>query len=442
MDLTTKLKTHLQQKDTKSSLELLNSARNADEILRSASDLLPVIVEHLNEDVLKDDPKLYDGCEKLLLVLAKKGNREEILFEFLELLETAKNDDIFTSILKCLQVIVLRTTENRVRSLEWTLNSIVNYITEIDTKECIAKYSGEAEEKLLEEDQLMQRILQLYLTILLFLQPIHDDLCNQSSSDLFRNTRITRKNVLACFILQLMEQPLVLFNLSTEPEKPKSYGRQCAEGMIQYLNSLFKDPYFFLEYVEQRMRWPVKIRNGKKGVFEEASQNIFLIEEKVPILSLANYYYLLIGENLIQSTVPRLYTTKFIFEKCLYLVVELLKRSENSVQYKAIKLGNALIEKLNSYDLSPTDLELKIHIELCEYLPKTIIYSASEQNRKDGISMLHTYVHKFDHAGRYFLITNLLTSIKHNGLKAYIITLYKNMIADELNRSVLFLQLI
>ena len=429
------LRSYLEKSDAKPALRLLNCPENAEIINQSSSDIISLVLDFIHEDNLKDNPDFYTGCENLWKVVAEKGNREEVLFEFLEILETAKNDDVFTSVLKALQIVLLRTTENRARSLEWTFNSIITYLTEIEVKESLNKYNGELEEKLLEEDVQIQRILQIYITVLLFVEPIHFNILENVPTEIHKNTKITRKNVLTCFVLQLMQRPLILLNLRpTSESKGKSYSRQCAEKMIMLLNQLIRDPYCLLEYIEKRKRWPMKHKDTEKGVFEQASQNIFMIDEKAPIISLATYYYLIIGENLLPETSPRIYTAIYIFEKCLYLVVELFKQTENSIQSKGIILSDALIKNIVNGTLTTEDLDLEVHIDFCKLLSKILIYSEFESNRKDGITVLSAYIHKFDNKGRYFLIHNLLTSIEHNGLKSYIITLYKNMIADELNR--------
>lgn len=191
-------------------IKLLRDNKNETSLQAESMDVVSTLVDNLTEENLRNDFKLFAACENLLKFVAEKCVPQEVLFELLERVELTKNDEIFTSLLKVLQVVLLRLNENKARSLEWSLNSIFSYIEAIGLPDYMTNIGSE-EEKLLECDETIRRILQLYMTVLLFLEPIIKAF--NKEKDIFEVTGITRKNVVISFILQLMGKPLVYLNL-------------------------------------------------------------------------------------------------------------------------------------------------------------------------------------------------------------------------------------
>lgn len=192
-------------------IKLLRDTKNEALLHAESMDIVSTLVDNLTEENLRGDFKLFSACENLLKLVAEKCVPQEVLFELLERVELTKNDEIFTSLLKVLQVVLLRLNENKARSLEWSLNSIFSYIETIGLPDYMTNIGSE-EEKLLECDETIRRILQLYMTVLLFLEPIIKAF-NKEKKYIFEATGITRKNVVISFILQLMGKPLVYLNV-------------------------------------------------------------------------------------------------------------------------------------------------------------------------------------------------------------------------------------
>ncbi|XP_065082450.1 uncharacterized protein LOC135704863 isoform X2 [Ochlerotatus camptorhynchus] len=192
-------------------IKLLRDNKNEALLHMESMDIVSILVDNLTEENLRDDFKLFSTCENLLKLIAEKCVPQEVLFELLQRVELTKNDEIFTSLLKVLQVVLLRLNENKARSLEWSMNSIFSYIEAIGLPDYMTNIGSE-EEKLLECDETIRRILQLYMTVILFLEPIVKAF-HKEKNNIFEVTGITRKNVVISFILQLMGKPLVYLNL-------------------------------------------------------------------------------------------------------------------------------------------------------------------------------------------------------------------------------------
>ncbi|XP_021699955.1 glomulin isoform X1 [Aedes aegypti] len=434
MSLVNLVKFKLKSKEFKDVFNLLRENENG--LLQTESmDMVSALVDNLNEALLLDDSKLLSVCEDLLKLVAEKCSPQEVLLELLEKIETTKDDDIFTSLLKVLQVVLLRFNENKVRSLEWSLNTIYSYMDQIVLPDYISKV-GADEGKLLESDEIVQRVLLLYMTILLFLEPIWKTL--NSDGEIFKTTKMSRKNVVICFILQLMGNHLIYLDIHHKPGKidtagvaegAKTYSRQVAEDLVSAMCSLLGDPYQLLSYGERRKRWS----SSKWYKKPNPTQNIFMNEDKCPMLALAMYHYLLIGEDLQPKTSPAVYTNLHLFEMGLYYCTELITNEHIVVHHKGIVLGMKSLEKLGAEKLFPDNLDVEIHQQFCKGLSNLIVYSSSESNRKDGTMLLRDYILHFDSEGRYLVISNLFKTVQHSGLHSFVATIYKDLISQELS---------
>lgn len=404
-------------------------------LLNNCSDAVAVVMKYLTEENYNKQPEIYDVAETILKVIAKKSKEEEALFEFMEIVETTKSDNVFMSALKSLQICLLRQKQNKARSLEWCLNSIQSFISELPFSEEMKKKLDSEEEKLLELGDDVQRILTNYFTLFLFYEPVLDNLVTNPTTEPFRNVTITRKNVLGCFILQLLGPPLSYLDLSEPVDKSltNTYSRQCAESIVRHFTKLFPDPYFLLPYAERRIRWPIKKRPSAEGVYEDAPKDIFMIEEKVPLVAVGVLYYLMLAENLLPVNSPTVYTNVHLFESSIYLICEMFKSNENTIHYKALLLTSALLDRFGTQRIASDSLELNIHQVFCEELIRIISQTQIKRNSQKACQLIKKYILQFDQDGRMVLIKNLLTVTTHNGLVGYLITIYKDMISEALN---------
>lgn len=403
----------------------------AETILSHYSDVIQeVVLKHLTAENYTSKPELYEACEYILLLFAKKCHQQGILFEFLEILETVKDDDVFRSVLKAMQVILLNQSESKSRSLEYTLNSIEDYVQELELPKLFdKKYLEKQEEKLLENDEKVRKILMNYITLNLFYEPIIQQILeNSSDAEAFRSTKYNRKNVLFCFILRLLGKPLSHLDLSTDVENPKAktYSREIAENLVKALSKLHTNIYDLLKYVEIRCKWPVKDK------IDDDLANIFLHPEKFPLLQAGILFYLVIAEN-VPCEAPKVYSHNYIFNTGLYLVLELLS-SHESVIPKGLKLCRQTLLNIQE-SIQYDELENDIFMDFCNCLLKIIIYSPSKANRQKGLQLLRMLILKFDTAGRFLLIKNVMKTSTHKGLIGYLTTLYKDIVFENLDGS-------
>lgn len=417
---------NLSNKSFMNAIQLFEDNKNENVLLTNYSDVLEVVMKYLTGDNYIAAPQLYTACEIMIKILAEKCYHDGILFEFLEIIETVQSDDVFSSILKVFQIIILRQN-SKSRSLEYCLNSIEDYLLGLpypELKKC-TEY-----EKMLENEEEIRRILMIYITLDLFYQPIIAlEIRQPQKMDCFRNNKLSKKTALTSFILRLLGKPLALLDLSQSPSTiTKTYSRQCSEGLVSSFAELVGDVFYYLSYVEQKVRWPLK------NTINYDIQDIFLIEEKVPLLTLGVLYYLIIAEDILPPNQPKVYSSLYIFETGIYLVDQMLQTNEPAINSKGLKLCSRLLVQVPN-KLSATELDLSIHGDFCKNLINVIVYSESKSNRYIGLCVLKSYIDQFELFGQYLVIKNLFKSCNNTGLKGYLITIYKDMIFSELKNA-------
>ncbi|XP_053663000.1 uncharacterized protein LOC128712130 [Anopheles marshallii] len=442
MDVLESVLVKLNEEDYKSAIDIIADPANDTAIKLQSMDLVSLIASNLTDANAENKPELYSATETILNRVAQKCSPPEVLYELMEKIRTTSNDEVFTSILKTMQISVLRLPIKRARCLEWVFQTIIDYLDKIPLPEVLNKDMEEREEDLLECEESIRRLLQLYITLLLFLEPIVKHLANQPSSDVFFDSSLTQKNALICFLLRLMGKlfPILQLQRMEQPRKTlrrpaklpagKSYSIQVAEDMIRSFMLLVKDPLFLLPYGEKRNN--LQSKRKKTDSEEKANNDCFLYHETYTTEGFAVLFYLLLSEGLLPDTVPQIYQRRYIFEQGLRYVVILLSGERTVVYFKGIRLAQALVNSVKEVKLCARDLGAPIHSTFCERYVRALERSGSVRNRDVGITVLTDYIHTFDDEGRYMIVAHMLKTFEDDSVRAYAITVYKDLISGDM----------
>uniref|UniRef100_A0A4Y0BPP4 Uncharacterized protein n=1 Tax=Anopheles funestus TaxID=62324 RepID=A0A4Y0BPP4_ANOFN len=230
--------------------------------------------------------------------------------------------------------------------------------------------------------------------------------------------------------LQRIEQPRKTLRPSAKLSAGKSYSIQVAEDMIRSFVLLVKDPLFLLPYGEKRNN--LQSKRKKIDSEEKANNDCFLYHETYTTEGFAMLFYLLLSEELLPESVPQIYDRRYIFEMGLHYVVILLSGERTVVYFKGIRLAQALVKLVRNIKLSSQDLRAPIHSTFCERYVRALERSGSVRNRDVGITVLTDYIHTFDDEGRYMIISHMLKTFDDDSVRAYAITVYKDLISGDM----------
>ncbi|XP_053962964.1 glomulin [Anastrepha ludens] len=396
-----------------------------------------VCVSYLTTQIHDEQPPLYTCAEELLCLIAAHAPTEELLLELLDIVEEQKSEYVFTSALRALQVVLLRMGNKKPRALEWCLNSIRTRIEGLPLPKYLKEGYDRKQERLLEQNEEIEKLLMHFITVDLFYEPLLRDVLLQqcTTNEIFFDTSINRRNVLCCFLIQMLGKPLALLDLSSDERKTNIYTIQCARKLTKGATRCLVDPLRLLSVGEYRVRWCRRL-DADKGVHEMSSNNIFLIEEKLPLESLAIYFYMLFVEEISLASVPKIYLPIYIFETGIYYANELLAHEESPLHYRALLLVKRLLDNLLQTKISAVSLELEVHKNFCNILCNIVGYSSQNDLRQIGIKLLRQYILQFDEEGKYLVLKNLLRTVTHNGISGYLAIMYKDLVGKALVTSV------
>lgn len=423
----------------------------------------------LSDQINEEDSELFDCVNELLKVVAQYAPLEQFMLELMEKIEESTSIATFSAYLRALQVVLLRQGNVKPQAVEWCLTSVVTRVRDLPLPDYLKEGYDEQQARLVEQEKQVEELMAHYITIDLCYEPLLKDiLAEESCSRIFRDCGLNRRNVFTCFLLQLLDRPLSLLELSNVPKKvllpgqahrcsssswrnrpeqtqrnyllaranagqAQTYVQQVVGTLTRDISRLIGDPYYLLGLVEQRTRWKRRL-DAAKGVFEMSSHNIFLIDEKLPLPALAMYYHALFVGELMPANAPKIYSPLFLFESSLYLIAVLLEQPEPPLQHCALRLNDYMLSIL-SEPVPQCSLDLEVHKRYCEALCKVTGYSPEETLRLLGLEALHHYILVFEDDAKYFILKNLLGTLQHDDILGYLASLYKDLVAKALHQS-------
>ncbi|XP_063698436.1 glomulin [Culicoides brevitarsis] len=422
---------HLEKNELLAATELIK-AQTSESLHLVCSELVNIAAEHLTRDNYAKNVEKYLACENLLRLIAAQAVKEDALFELLEVLEGVDHDEKFTSVLKALQTVLLRMDHNKSQAIAWVLDSVVQYLErEIKMPDMLKGQVGAEMEKLIENDPTVERLLQLYLTIFLFLEPVQRCLLTQThdATQIFFNQDFNSRNVMTTFLLKLMEGTFAHLNFDLGAKGFKSYSRQRAENLMELLGKIYPNIFKLFEVMDDRhfvKNLPQKPSN--KTDFK----NIFYSEERFTELSVAMAFYLTFVEKIFLP-LPQIYRNEYKIDKGLLLVNHFLNTTFPQLQKKGIALGLELVNLASDSSLKDGDIDSDTRNAFFDLLTKVVVFSSDEQNRKNGMKLFDLYVSKHILTEKYKIIDHLFNTTSHSGLLSHTTMIYKGIVLQLLN---------
>lgn len=401
--------------------------------LEDGSEILNLLMQKMTVANFDSHPELYNTAEVLLKATTELGNPQDMAMEFLDLLDNVTSDTVLISLMKGLKVVLLRQPEKKALTMEMCLAALLRYFkgmegpAELENRFVVEKCP------FLESNEEVSRILQVHLILLLFLEPIVKLVLKERSEDHNRRTlENTRQNVLIHFLLNILETDLnriyVPFEATSETN---TYIRQCREGITRMLTDLLgNDPFFLLQFVERRIRYPIEEDENALGLDK---MNVFILPNKVSILAYGHFFHTFLVHVLAPENLPKIYTKEFIFIRFTYLITEMLRSEDENVQMKALELGQSVLQAIGG-ERADECLELTIFETFFDRMIQLMTYSENENIRRHAVKYAEAVILSFNGRGRMIILENLFKEYAENkGLNGYLPILYKNMVVQALN---------
>ncbi|XP_043248785.1 glomulin [Colletes gigas] len=390
---------HLKENKIKETLDLFDGD-NYDNIIKETSwEIVQIASSYLTVENAKDNGELIDCCKIILNAIAEKCNPCETVLEFLEQVDRPEDDMKFCIILKVLGK-SLSKMNDKTKSIEWCIITIRSYVESLPVP--LNEFEDSTVIKI--------KFQNIYIAIISFLEPLVEEAALENDNS--ENYAILRDYLLSILIF-LMGNPLCYV-----PEEVLESNIQyhLPEKIIMLMNRISEDLLWFLNVVNARSKGS---NSKKKNINEECCNlKIMLFEsnESVPDLAYANFYFYIVTKSHLWEKVPQVYSLRYIFQECLYLVIKLLEEQENVTMRKGLNLMDQLLQKITKHSLISKLLELNVYTKLINVIVKVMIYCDNIEERKKAVQIFHKYIELFNIEARYYVVLHLYQTSEHSGL--------------------------
>lgn len=411
-------------------------------------DLLSIIGRRLNEIGAVEEFKKNEewfNLENAVEHVARISSPKECLLILLDLVETAKIDDVFSLFTGLLKNCLIRLPHKRNQTLLWALSTVYGYIRRLP----IPDYSElDSDERLvLDSCPMLRRINFCVIDMLLFCDPFISEAreCKLKK----REEREEQIRILLSVLLKLLDYPLA-FCCYYRSNGAGGFGEakdvlppDCCNTVERVIETIFTlCPAIFpkiFDYFEAK-------RLNLQCSFVENSAKA---DSDVSELSIGVLLYGIFVQEVKFELMPCVYSGEMLFHMCLPCLNSLLKNSSQVVNCIGIQLGIWLTARLKLADAVPkVALESNKHLQECFLrLIQSMIYNQSKPHRVNARKVFDSLLYYFDKEGQIsvvrFIFYNISSSgegndwnLPHMGIKGYLIDFYRKRFAEELNDKV------
>ncbi|KAF7403973.1 hypothetical protein HZH68_006767 [Vespula germanica] len=422
----TELKEFLTNDDPESAVLLFKSNIHEQIIEQSSWDVVPIVSNYFTSFNANNKKKLFECCETILNIIAEKCNPSETVLQFLEQIESLENDTKFCTMLKPVGI-SFNKLNDKSKAIEWCVGTIQSYIQALPIPS-YDKSDSNKNKNIEETSAISHRIINLYTYIVSFLQSLIQEL---SLTDITKQDIIFKEYVLGLLIYLLGRPFCYLYEDVTVS--------RIRDQILKLIFHLAKDVLYPLNFVNDRSILEndcimINKDSDEKPISGQLEKcEILELQEIVPTLAYANFYFYVITNEALWIKLPQVYHPHYIFQAGITLINCLLKEQDIGLISKGLIFMELLVKRVEKMSIGPDKLELKIYVMLLHTIINVMIYCESDSERKKALSVFHEYIiNIFNMEARYFVILYLYNTCYHSGVLSLVTGLVKTSIIESL----------
>uniref|UniRef100_A0A1B6EPX1 Glomulin n=1 Tax=Cuerna arida TaxID=1464854 RepID=A0A1B6EPX1_9HEMI len=412
VDLVDHLSDLLARSDTKGVKAFISEDTFERVLKERANDVIPIASYYISEAAMQDNPAVFRYSKKVLQKCAEIGNAKECLMEYLAQVESL--DVIkFKIFLNPIQTTVLRIPNRKSPLMQCVFNMVYTFINSLP----LPKFQNldERSKLLLDCDDNVQRISDVYCLIVRFYEPFVNEISENPNKD--KRVRM----VLLQALLQLLGNPIIHVDLEYNVRSSSKLS-VLASKIVAFILKLQSDPLAFLALVENN---ELVSTDEERILIKEFSSN----EIKFSHLSLSSFFYLIFCENMCESF-PHVYNKFYVYQNCLELAKILLQYKETLVLHKGLLLIKAMVEMVETGSVKFSYLNSGTHKEIIELLSNIAVYHEIKENRKLSAELIKKHFYTFEPKGQFYILLNVSKSVQHPNLVGFFITLLTDSVRN------------
>lgn len=358
-------------------------------------------------------------CEDVLREVVRRGNPKEVMVSLLEHLALVKSSGGFELVLECFQELLRKLPGNKVKFLEWGLESFYGYVARLPNPE---NHNLEDEEvALLDADPAVRKISRsLEAMTTLLASCVNSAARGGQATTPGCGQATVEQQLLLKYSIKFLGRVSVL-DITSHPNKAKSAVRLCTEKLVNQITKLSKD------LVVLCLHKVTELKDHELAHEDDKDEKEF-----VAPISRAVLAYLIFVECLEPDHVPLVYSSRYLFEENLKGILLLLSENYGVVVSKGVALSACLVSRLEFCQYCSLDLDNSDFTVLFLCLNKVMIGCPLRAVREGAQKVVVDFLQCFDSAARCALYCRLLQVEKHAGLCGFLLDLFRKDLHESL----------
>lgn len=408
-------------------------------LVHNSLDLVPVITKLLHEDLGLDGEKCV---ENLLVYIASVANSKEALLVFLEELEIHSSGIQFHVMLQPIQTLLLREVSLNTRSVtfSWVFNTLYSRISVMELP--TGNNLEGKERKVLDVHPDVIAVTSALQWLKDFYEVFYRKVMNREL--IWIGNVVSSREYLALFLLQLFHKPITYLVIYCDVGEIESSVYSTCSDLTSMIGNLLSNVFKLfsnIRWKNSKILLACEGNNDEEQELKGNEDNSWETEDQkeerkdeISQLSLASFFYCVLGQHMANDSVPCVYSHQYVFLSCLPLIASLLQEKEHIPIHKGLILAKTLLNNLGERSLPSGSLEAKAHSSFPQLLIRVMTFCDNKELRTIALDIFRSYLRKFDSVGRRKLIQALLLSVKHAGVLGLVIHELKENIALSLNQ--------
>ncbi|EEC10038.1 hypothetical protein IscW_ISCW019437 [Ixodes scapularis] len=326
-------------------------------------------------------------CEDVLREVVRRGNPKEVMVSLLEHLALVKSSGGFELVLECFQELLRKLPGNKVKFLEWGLESFYGYVARLPNPE---NHNLEDEEvALLDADPAVRKISRsLEAMTTLLASCVNSAARGGQATTPGCGQATVEQQLLLKYSIKFLGRVSVL-DITSHPNKAKSAVRLCTEKLVNQITKLSKD------LVVLCLHKVTELKDHELAHEDDKDEKEF-----VAPISRAVLAYLIFVECLEPDHVPLVYSSRYLFEENLKGILLLLSENYGVVVSKGVALSACLVSRLEFCQYCSLDLDNSDFTALFLCLNKVMIGCPLRAVREGAQKVVVDFFQCFDSAAR------------------------------------------
>jgi len=415
--------------------EICCNEDNRLKVIESSMEIFKSVFTHFLEHKTSDEDR--DVIKHLYSYLAEVANAKDMVYAVLEYLDPSSDLDAFDLLMPCLTIICRKTLKTDIKHIRNTIGMSLSSITYYGESINMPNYESAPSSQPNSDESKLYRFMDTAVSLA---STILKDLLDQKADEARDFSGVIREFFafgaeLLCLLVNLDMDKLLYVEVDrSSRNRAPSYNQPYKENFDL---TILKDG----DSCGERVVDILLQTHSACHLLNDTSWSSLVDwsdadEHAVKRLqSRGCLFYLLIVCKLKCKRFPKIFTSKYIFCRCLPSISSMVKSQHTPCIYKALKLCHSLVDGIEPVSLVLSDFKKNEIKEMLSVLSKVAYDNPSTSVRSDSIRLIAVLLERFQWLDRFILLKDLLLQSEHAGIISYLTVYLKDKIQQVLRQN-------